>query len=144
MKKSRCFSLAMALILAFSLCTGIAMAVEPRASATLSSYSVTVKKGTSDGTIKFTCDVCANSIAESLGTSKIDIYKGNGEYVTTITGTTDNGLIGSDNGRFVGFYTYQGTAGTSYYGVATIFATIKGVSDERTVTSNTVTAPRIK
>ncbi len=143
MKKSRCFSLAMALILAFSLCTGIAMAVEPRASATLSSYSVKVEKGDSNGAIKFVCDVRANSLAESLGTSKIKIYKGDGEYVTTITGTTSNGLIGSDNGRVVGIYTYKGTAGTSYYGVATVFATIKGVSDERTITTSTVTAPRV-
>ena len=52
-----------------------------------------------------------------------------------------NGFTTSGSGGHKNSYTYTGTSGTSYYAEVTIFATIGGVTDSRTITTNTVKAP---
>lgn len=112
-----------------------------RASPTLSSYGVVLTKGEDSGQIIITYDVLSNSIAESLGVSSMKIYKANGTYVTTIYASSLNGFTTSGTMRHRSSYTYTGTSGTYYYAEVTVFATIDGVTDSRTVTTNTVKAP---
>lgn len=123
---------------------GVAFAISAdtmRSSPTLNAYSASLKQGSTAGKITVSFDVAANRQATSLGVSSLKIYKADGSYVTTIYGTTNNGLITTQNFRYISLYTYTGTSGTSYYAEVTVFATIDGVTDSRTVTTNTVKAP---
>lgn len=142
MKKYRAMSLAIVyaiFVMIFGCVTVSAAAL--RASPTLSSYGVILTQGSSSGKINITYDVSANDIADSLGISQIKIYKSNGNYVTTIYPTSFNNFSASNTVRHRATYTYTGTSGTSYYAEVTVFATIDGVTDNRTVTTNTVKAP---
>ena len=130
-----CFSVAMVFIL--SIGCDIAYAAEARASKTLAHYTVLVSEGDDSGEIDITYDVQASK----AGVSSIKVYKSDDSYVTTIRGTTRNGLIGTDTNRHRSTYTYQGVSGESYYFVLTVFATVGSDSDSRTVTTNTIKAP---
>lgn len=134
-----CFSVAMVFIL--SIGCDIAYAAEARASKTLAHYTVLVSEGDDSGEIDITYDVQASKIADKAGVSSIKVYKSDDSYVTTIRGTTRNGLIGTDTNRHRSTYTYQGVSGESYYFVLTVFATVGSDSDSRTVTTNTIKAP---
>ena len=142
MKKFRIMSIALFLVLALNILSGtVVCASTLRASPTLNAYSAIITKGNSTGKIVITYDVAANTLADSVGVSSMKIYKSDGSYVTTITATslnrfTDSGVMSHRNS-----YTYTGTSGTSYYAEVTVFATIKGVTDSRTITPNTVKAP---
>lgn len=139
----RIFTSSFALLLVLTFCLGIAgaSAVEPRASLTIASYSSTMKAGSSSGQLKIGFDVTASKMADSLGVSSIAIYKADGTYVTTITGSTSNGLIETSSSLHKGTYTYAGTSQVSYYAKVTVFATVGSTSDSRTVTTTTVKAP---
>ncbi len=142
MKKHRIVSCVLTAAIIFMILGNItASASTMRASPTLSSYGVVLTKGSSGGKVIITYDVLANSVAESLGVSSIVIYKSSGDYVTTIYPTTLNGLKTSNAMWHRSSYTYSGTSGVSYYAMVTVFATINGVTDSRTVKTNTVTAP---
>mgnify|MGYP000556496307 CR=1 FL=1 len=142
MKKHRIVSCVLTAAIIFMILGNItASASTMRASPTLSSYGVVLTKGSSGGKVIITYDVLANSVAESLGVSSIVIYKSSGDYVTTIYPTTLNGLKTSNAMWHRSSYTYSGTSGVSYYAMVTVFATINGVTDSRTVKTNTVAAP---
>lgn len=139
--KKRFLSLGLILTLILTLCGGMALAAEPRASLTLSHYPVGVSKGEDEGEIDISYDVMASQKADEVGVSSIKIYKSDGTYVTTITGTVANGLIRTNAGSHRSTYTYEGTSGVTYYAEVTVFATVGSDSDSRTVTTPTVTAP---
>lgn len=144
MRTHRILSMILALTISIALCSSFSFASDNsifRASPTLSGYSAKLTPGHSAGDIVITYDVEANVGAESVGVSSIKIYKSSGNYVTTITGSESNGLVevGSDWHR--SSYTYHGISGTYYYAKVTVFATIDGVTDSRTITTNTVQAP---
>lgn len=142
MKKRSIISFSIALIMIIAILGSVpASASVLRSSPTLSSYGVVITKGTSAGKIVITYDVLANSIADSVGVSSMKIYKSDGSYVTTITASSLNGFTDSGVMSHRNSYTYTGTSGTSYYAEVTVFATIDGVTDSRTVTTNTVKAP---
>ena len=142
MKKLRIMSIALFLVLALNTLSGtVVYASTLRASPTLNAYSAIITKGNSTGKIVITYDVAANTIADSVGVSSMKIYKSDGSYVTTIAATSLNGFTDSGVMSHRNSYTYTGTSGTSYYAEVTVFATIKGVTDSRTVTTNTVKAP---
>lgn len=128
-------------VLVFSFCINYAFAFENRASKTLTSYGVTLAAGKTSGEIRISYDVCASKIADSVGISTLEIYKSNGIRVSTITGTTRNGLVNNDNSCCMSTYSYTGSSGTSYYVVATVFAEIGDDYDSRVVTTKIVTAP---
>ena len=86
-------------------------------------------------------DVMASGKADEVGVSSIKIYKSNGSYVTTITGTTNNGLLDTNVGTHRSTYTYEGTSGVSYYAEVTVYAKIGSDSDSRTVKTGTAKAP---
>lgn len=139
-KRFLSFSLVTALIL--SLCGGAALAVQPRrASETIWAFALGSKQGKNKGEILIQFDVTANEPADEVGISSIVIYKSDSSYVTTITGTTRNGLLLTGAERHNSYYTYKGTSGTTYYAVVTCTATIGSASDTRTMTTENVTAP---
>ena len=123
------------------LCGGTALASETRASKTLSRYSAIALSGDNEGEFKITYDVLASGIADEVGVSSIKIYKSNGSYVTTITGTTGNGMLRTEASRHSATYTYEGTSGVSYYAEVTVYAKIGSDSDSRTVKTGTAKAP---
>lgn len=139
--KRRLLSFSFALALVFTFCTITTFAIENRASETLSSYAVYCKPGDKSGTIYITYDVKANSRADSLGVSSIALYNSSGIYMTTILGSTENGLIKSNLTSASGTYTQTVVSGNSYYAVATVFAEIGNKYDSRTVTTKIATAP---
>ena len=127
--------------------SGVAFAMSAdamRSSPTLNAYSAILKEGTAAGKVIVSFDVAANKQASSLGVSSIKIYKANGSYVTTINGTVQNGLKATQNFRYISLYTYTGISGTSYYAEVTVFATIDGVTDSRTITTTPQNPPCTK
>lgn len=136
--KKRILSMGIAVLFVLSMCSGIASAAETRASKTISLYTVTASMGSNAGEIKINYDVQASKIADEVGVSSIVIYKSDDTYVTTITGTTENGLIREGATRHRSSYVYKGSSGTSYYAVVTVFATVGSDSDSRTATTGTV------
>lgn len=139
--KKRILPFALAIACVFSMCIGATFAQEARASTTISVYSASASQGSGSGKIKINFDIQANSTANSLGVSSIEIYKSDGTYVTTINGNTSNGLTRNNASRHKSSYTYTGTSGTSYYAEVTVFAKIGSDYDSRTVTTATVKAP---
>lgn len=138
----RFFSCILVLSLLFACCgSALAADVEPLASPTITKYTASLSSGNNSGQVKFFYNVSSSASASSIGVSTIKIYKSNGTYVTTITGTTSNGLIASGTNKKVGSYSYSGVSGTSYYAIVTFTATVNGVTDSKTVTTNTATAP---
>ena len=122
------------------LCGGVAVAAETRASDILSSYQVASDKGSGKGEFKVKFDVQAD-LSGTIGVESIEIYKSNGEYVTTITGTTENGLMKSKSYSCSGTYTYTGSAGASYYAVVIISAQSGSIYDSRLITTKIVKTP---
>lgn len=139
--KKRILSLGIVAALVFSLCCVGASAAETRASTTLTLFTVSTSAGDNAGEIKINYNVQANKSADEVGISFIKIYKSDGTYVTTITGTTGNGLIRTGTTRHKSIYVYKGSSGTSYYAVVTGYATVGSDSDSRDVTTSTVKAP---
>lgn len=144
MKKQQFISYIFAFVFVCLVCNGAATAEASdilRSSPTLTRYGAIATAGNSTGKVVITYDVLANSIADSVGVSSMKIYKSDGSYVTTIRATSLNGFTASGVGSHRNSYTYTGTSGTYYYAEVTVFATIDGVTDSRTVTTNTVKAP---
>lgn len=139
--RKRILSLGLIMIMALTFCGGMALAAEPRASSTLTYYPVGVSKGEDEGEVDISYDVMANKKADEVGVSLIKIYKSDGTYVTTITGTVANGLLRTNAFSHRSTYTYKGTSGVTYYAEVTVYAKIGSDSDSRTVTTPTVTAP---
>lgn len=139
--KNRILSLGFVVSFMLSMCCVGANAAEPRASTTIFLFIASTSKGDDKGEVKINYDVQANKMADEVGISTIEIYESDGSYVTTITGTTRNGLIRTDTTRHKSTYIYKGTSGVSYYAVVTGFATIGSDSDDRTVTTGSTKAP---
>lgn len=140
----RIFSVILAVMIFVTCCGGTALAandIEPYASLTLSYYDVGLTPGDSKGVLWVDFDVRSGKLADEIGVEEIKIYKSNGTLVTTIKGSTSNGLIGTDYSMHKDSYKYKGTSGTSYYAEVTIFATVGSDSDSRTVTTSTEEAP---
>lgn len=139
--KKRILPLFIALVLLFTTST-TAAAVEMRSSPTLAIYSAKITQGSiGTGKLIISYDVRANTEADEVGVASIEIYKAGGTYVTTITGTTRNGLIATNTERHRSSYTYTGITGTEYYAVVTATATIGEKTDSKDYTTNTETAP---
>ena len=140
MKRICAFSLMLCLLFT---CCGTALAADAGtcSNPTLSTYAAQLAKGSSKGKVIIKYTIIASKIASSIGVSSIKIYKSDGTYVTTISGTTSNGLVLKNTSTHTGTYTYSGVSGTSYYAHVTVFATAGGITSSGTVKTNTVTAP---
>lgn len=142
MKRIHKFELAFLAVVMLCILGGVtANASSLRASPTLNAYNAIATQGGDSGKIVITYDVAANTIADSVGVSMMKIYKSNGSYVTTIYANSQNNFKISNAVRHRTSYTYTGISGTSYYAEVTVFATIDGVTDSRTITTSNVKAP---
>lgn len=138
--KKKLIALLLAVSCVCSLCSGFAVAAESRASDILSSYHVAGAKGSNAGEFLIKYEVDAD-LTGTVGVESIEIYKSNGIYVTTITGTTSNGLLKAGTYFCSGGYTYTGEAGASYYAAVTISARSGSIYDSRLITTNIVKTP---
>ncbi len=139
----RIFSVILMFSLVLTFCgSALAADIELLSSPTLSRYTAQLSQGSSGKiSISYRVSASAPTTISSIGVSSIKIYKANGTYVTTISGTTANGLVVRNASSHSGMYTYSGVSGTSYYAQVTVFATAGGITSSRTVKTNTVTAP---
>lgn len=125
----------------FSCCSvAFAAGIEPYASLSLRTTQTSASTGTNSGEIKIFYQSRANKVSSPIGVSSIAIYKSDGTYVTTIYGSTSNGLMANGTTSKSGTYTYKGSSGTSYYAKVTLSATAGGEHDSRTVTTNSARA----
>ena len=136
-KKGLSFLLILAMLC--TLCCGMATAAELRSSEILSGYMVTMVSGDGTGEVKIKYEVDSSKTG-TVGVESIEIYKSNGAYVTTITGTTGNGLMKSGTDKCSGTYIYMGISGTYYYAVVTVSATAGLVYDSEEITTGTAKA----
>lgn len=113
------------------------------ASPTIAASSATLYKGSKSGQLKISYSVSSNVRSSSLGVATIELYKDTGEYVDTITGTTENGLVKNGNSTLHGgvYYYNDAEPGEYYYAEVTVFAVIDGVYDDYTHLTSTVRAP---
>lgn len=122
-------------------CLGAASAAEPetfRASLTLSRYFAELFAGNGSGRVTVSFDVKASKTADSVGVESIDFYTEDGDYVTSISGTTKNGLVDTDTGFHGGDFQCVLPSGNYYYAEVTVFAEVGSDYDSRTVTTSTV------
>lgn len=125
----------------FSCCSvAFAAGIEPYASLSLRTTQASASTGTNSGEIRITYQATSNKTSSPIGVSSIAIYKSDGTYVTTIYGSTSNGLMANRVLSKSGSYTYKGSSGTSYYAKVTLSATAGGEHDSRTVTTNSARA----
>ena len=107
----------------------------------VSSYNVGLTAGDSAGMISISYDVQSNKLASSIGVETVDIYKADGSYVTSITGSTSNGLIETNSDICKSYYDCQLTSGIFYYANVKVFAKVGSEYDSRVITTSTVKAP---
>lgn len=140
--KKRLPALLVVIALLISCCQlAIASDVQPYASEYLSRYTVALGPGKNSGEVILAYSVLATDTMTQLGISKVEIYKSNGSYVTTIYGNSTNKLMGYSTEHHNGNYIYTGTSGVSYYAKVTVYAKDSTGSDYRTVTTATAKAP---
>lgn len=134
----RIFASLIATMVLFS-CFGIVYAADTsnRASLTLSRYGADVFPGDRSGEIIVSYDVKASLYANSVGVESITFYTDDGTPVTTVTGTTSNGLIRTNSSGHSSDFVYTLPSG-DYYAKVTVFARIGSNYDSRTVTTSTV------
>lgn len=137
--KSRALCFILVMLLALAMCATCLATTE--ASTTLSAYEVLAYTGDNSGELDIDYEVRAKKTATSVGISALEIYTGNGIYVTTIYGNTTNGLMSNGTIMVKGTYTYQGEPSTRYYAVATVEATIGSNYDSRTYATDFATTP---
>ena len=124
-------------LLIASLCqAAAAIEISPRASDYLSNYGASLYQGDATGSVRVEFTVSANEKADRVGVSKLSIYKGDGTYVTSVTGTVANGLLREGSKAHMGGYTYYGKSNEVYYMVLTMYAAFGGGSDSRQYTTN--------
>lgn len=113
-----------------------AIEVYPRASLYLDGYGASLYEGDHTGTVRVEFTVSGTRRSDRVGVSKLSIYKGDGTFVTSVTGSVANGLLGEDLKTYMGHFTYYGEANTVYYMVLTMYAERDGGSDSRQYTTN--------
>lgn len=135
--KKKAFVFTSLVLLIASLCqAAAAVEISPRASDYLDNYGAYLYQGDSSGAVRVEFTVSANEKADRVGVSKLSIYKGDGTYITSVTGTVANGLLREGSKAHMGEYTYYGEPNEVYYMVLTMYAGFKGGSDTRLYTTN--------
>ena len=115
--------------------------ISPQASVYLGTYTAWAVRSSSHQIYVY-YDVTANRTIGCLGAKLIVVQMkdaGTWKTVKTYTGTTSNGMLVLNRGAHGSEIVYQGTSGTQYRAVVTIFggsSTTNG--DSRIVTTNTV------
>lgn len=131
-----------AFLLAVFCCQGSALAarnstVQPYASLYLADYYASLSYDSEAGEVCVNYSVCANKNAASIGVEYIKLYTSSGRYLTTITGSSANGLIITDIDSYTGSYRYQTTADVEYYAKVKVFARAGTGYDSHILTPST-------
>lgn len=122
---------------------GTQVYAQARGSNYIKGYSVSAQQGSYRGQIDIVCNIAAKSPVQKIGVLKIEIYQSDGQRITTIHGTTSNGLLSSKSNLIhIVTYTYKGTPGMSYYAKVTLCAGSASNYDTRLVRTQTVKAPK--
>ena len=96
----------------------------------------------SDETITVYFEISGTSVMSKIGASTIVIERYNGndwDPVRTFSSGSTTGMTGSSVKSYSGSVAYDATVSGSYRAVVTVFTTLNGGTDSRTVTTNTVT-----
>lgn len=127
-------------LVALLFCNSSAFAsnLQPYASLTLSRYFAEATSGENRGEIIIGFEVKSSKSSASLGVENIDFYTRDGAYVTSVSGTTGNGLVRSDSNIHTSNFSYDLPSGNFYYAEVTVFARVGSEYDSRTVTTSTV------
>ena len=109
-----------------------------RASLTLSRYGAEIYSGERKCEVIISYDVKASLEADSVGGESFVFYTGDGNQIAKVTGTTQNGLVKTNNDNHGGDFEMILSCGRYYYAEVTVFARIGTNYDSRTVTTSTV------
>lgn len=119
----------------------LSLGVSARASYYFSSYSATLRQGvTGKINLNYAVVSCAGTM-NTIGVSKIWVYKSDGTLYKTINGNTANGLLKSNAVAASGTYPISCVSGTTYYCVVKFYASNSSGSDSRLVQTGSVTCP---
>ena len=115
---------------------------QARASEYIAFSTAIASPGDERGEVNIEFSVRTEKVLSKIGALKIEIYRSNGSYVTTIWGSTSIGLLSPKSGCiYAATYPYKGTPGVSYYAVVTLCAGTATDYDTREITTSTVRAP---
>lgn len=113
-----------------------------RSSLYISQYYAELRTGYSSGELRINYDVTSGRSTTSIGVSQIRIFNEYGACVTTIYGSSYNGLLRTDGSRsHSGVYSYYGSSGTAYYAQVVFYAADSYGSDCKIQNTNTILAP---
>lgn len=107
----------------------------------INSYSVGLSQGSSNGQLKLSYNIIGTGTMDTIGITKIVVYKSNGAKYKTIYGSLTNGLLEQNTFSAFGVYSISVTAGNSYICQVTFYSAKNGGYDTRTVFTNTVALP---
>lgn len=105
----------------------------------IGSFNAFAQRGAVSGTMDVSFIVTAPIRASKIGVSQIEIIKASGAHVTTIYGSTSNGLLASNTSMHSGSYTFTGTPGVEYCAKVTFFSSNASGSDSTTMITSSVT-----
>lgn len=141
--KQRKFGFILCLLIALVCIVDIRTYAQIYASSYINGYAVSALRGNNRGEIYIEADIAAYGAVSKIGVLKIEIYQSNGNHVTTIYGTTSNGLLSPIRSSSHALkYTYMGIPGVSYYAKVTLCAGTASDYDTRVVRTQTVQAPK--
>lgn len=124
--------------LIFSSNVTLAADLQPYASLTLSRHYAQAFSGDSRGEIIIDFNVQSSKLSSTIGVESIDFYTEDGDYVTSVSGTTSNGLVKVNTVQYSNEFPYDLPSGNSYYAEVTLFARVGSEYDNYTVTTSTV------
>lgn len=104
-------------------------------------YSVGLTQGSGTGELKLIYNIVGTGTMDTIGITKIVVYKSNGAKYKTIYGSLTNGLLEQNTFSAFGVYSISVTAGNSYICQVTFYSAKSGGYDTRTVFTNTVALP---
>ena len=137
--KKRIISFILSGAIMISCFCGTAFAEESRASTTLAVYSVELFARDNASEVYIDYYVRAVAIASKVGVQSITLFDSYGNYVDSVGGSTENGLVCENFSSHTGTYSFSVRAGASYYAVVVIYARVGSDYDHRAITTSTVT-----
>ena len=124
--------------LIFSSNVTLAADLQPYTSLTLSRHYAQAFSGDSRGEIIIDFNVQSSKLSSTIGVESIDFYTEDGDYVTSVSGTTSNGLVKVNTAQYSNEFPYDLPSGNSYYAEVTLFARVGSEYDNYAVTTSTV------
>ena len=104
-------------------------------------YSCSLSQDSRHGRVIVYVSVSARSVMTELGVSKIKMYKADGTLYQTITGSTSNGLMTTNDSYHTCTKYIDCSSGSTYYFEITYKAKNANGSEYKTITTGTIQAP---